>query len=95
MAVEDHVAGDAVGKEVILDLVPEGERGRGTDDMIAHGVGESGIDPQNDMGIQLEILGGGVGRRRVLDEVGDAIAEKHHEEEGLPFVVVVICWVEE
>lgn len=42
------------------------------------------------MGIQFKILGGGIGWRRVLDEEGETIAEKHHEEEGLPLVVVVI-----
>ena len=62
--------------------------------MVEEGIGEGGVDPEHHMGVQLPVLGIGIGWRRVLDEVGDAIAEKHHEKEGFPLVIVVICWVE-
>ena len=47
------------------------------------------------MGIEFEILGGGIGRRRVFDEEGDTVAEEHHEKERFPLVVVVNDTVEE
>ena len=46
------------------------------------------------MGVELKVLGRSIGRWRVVEEVGDAVADENHGEEGLPFVIVVICGVE-
>ena len=38
LAVEDHEASGAIGKEIVTDLVLEGDSGGGADDMITHGI---------------------------------------------------------
>ena len=45
--------------------------------------------------VELKVVGIGVWGRGVLDEVGEAMADEDHEEEGLPFVKVVFVGVEE
>lgn len=51
LPVEDHEPGSAVGKEEVLDLVPERVGVGGADEVIHHGVGERGVDPEDDVGI--------------------------------------------
>ncbi|KAM3311280.1 hypothetical protein ACQJBY_031760 [Aegilops geniculata] len=82
LAVEDHETGVAIGEEEIFDFVPEGVGGGGADDVIAHGVREGGINPQNDMGIELKVRGRSVGRWRMVEEEGDAVANEDHQKEG-------------
>ena len=93
LPVEDHEPGSTVGEEVITDLGPDGKRGGGADDMIHHGVRESGVDPQGNMSIKLEVGGISVGRRGMLDEMSDAVENKDHEEEGLPLMIIVVSRV--
>ncbi|KAE8796939.1 Carboxyl-terminal-processing protease [Hordeum vulgare] len=45
LAVEEHETSGAIGKEVVLDLGPDGIGCGGADDMINEGIGESGVDP--------------------------------------------------
>ncbi|KAE8768194.1 hypothetical protein D1007_60351 [Hordeum vulgare] len=56
---------------------------------------ELGDDDNGNVGVKLAVLGVGIGWWWVFDQKRDAIADKHHEEEGLPLVVVVVGRVEE
>ena len=47
------------------------------------------------MGVQLKVLGVGVGWWGVLDEVRNAIANENEKEERFPFVIVVVRRIEE
>ncbi|KAE8817779.1 hypothetical protein D1007_04548 [Hordeum vulgare] len=46
LSVEDHEPGNAIGEEVVIDLLLESEGGGGADDMIHRRVGKGDIDPK-------------------------------------------------
>ena len=95
LPVEDHKPGSPVGEEEIFDLLPKGEGGISADHVIDHGIREGGVDLECGVGIQLQILGLGIGGRSVLDEKSDPIADENHEEKGFPLMKVVFVRVEE
>ena len=95
LPVEHHVPGSPIGEEVVTDPSPELVRGGGTDDMVSKGIGESGVNPENEMGVKFRGGGVSVGRQWVLDEVGDAVVDQDHEEERLPLMIVVVIGIEE
>ncbi|KAE8809413.1 hypothetical protein D1007_14006 [Hordeum vulgare] len=70
LAVENHVTSGAIGKEEVLDLVPESEGGGGAADVITHRIEEGGVDPQDNVSVQLEIGSGCIGRGWMLNEIG-------------------------
>lgn len=94
LPIQGHVSGGTIGKEVVPDAPPKIEGGGGTHDVIDEGIGQSGVDPKNEVSIEFAEVGIGVGWEGLFNELGDAIAEKNEEEEGLPLVVVVIVGVE-
>lgn len=61
LMIEEHVAGGAVGKEEIMDFLLEGVGGGGAADVVDERVGKGGVDPECDVGVQLEKVGAGVG----------------------------------
>ena len=71
LPVEHHIPGNLICEEIVHDPRPEGVAGGGTDDMVDEGINESGVDPQSDVSINLAVLGIGIGRGWVLNEVGD------------------------
>ncbi|KAE8808862.1 Subtilisin inhibitor 1 [Hordeum vulgare] len=76
-----------------ITVTSGGEGGGGADDVIHHRIGESGINPESDMSVEFKVLGGGVGWWRLLNKVGDVVANEHHEEEGFPLMIVLISRV--
>ena len=62
LPVEHHVPGSSIGEEVVTDPSPELVRGGGTDDMVSKGIGESGVNPENEMGVKFRGGGVSVGR---------------------------------
>ncbi|KAE8790037.1 UDP-D-glucose epimerase 3 [Hordeum vulgare] len=63
--------------------------------MIDHGIGKGGVEPERDMSVELKVGRVGVGWWQVLDEVENAVANKDHDEERLPLVIIVVGGVEE
>ena len=95
LPIGHHVPGRPIREEVITDAIPEVIGGGGPYDMIDEVIDEGGVDLENDMGVELKVLGRSIGRWRVVEEVGAAVANQDHQEEGLPLMIIVIGRVEE
>ncbi|KAE8769061.1 Ferric-chelate reductase 1 [Hordeum vulgare] len=53
-------------------------------------VSEGGVDPEHGVGVELALLRSGVGEERLLDKLGNAVADQDEQEERLPLVVIVV-----